>query len=213
MNGVDTTSECVVCTRLRDVLFDFLAQYQYDLSTDEEVRNRHAELGGFCPLHTWQYAEMASPKGVCTAYAEVCRAWSAKLREGRLGSLHDLPPGPDRCPACSLKSFAERVELERVAAMITAVGQPRPAPPLCLAHVEALGDVISPSLFRRLLEMQAEVYDEIARNMEEYVKNDNPADRRTLTQEQRVAHRVGLGRMVGHRRLVTPWEFEKTMGG
>jgi hypothetical protein len=192
------------------IMFDFFAHYQYELSYSDEVRQRHAEVGGFCPLHTWQYAEIASPRGICTAYAAVCRAWSGRLAEALPADIRSLVPGTDRCPACSRRGSAERQELEKTAATVSAQPDDRP-PPLCLIHLEALAHMVSVEVYKRLVQTQAAVYAEIAEHMENYAKNDRPGARERLTVGQRAAHRVGLSRLVGHKRLLAPWEFERTI--
>jgi hypothetical protein len=207
--NLDTTSECAVCSRLHAIMFDFFAHYQYELSYSGEVRQRHAELGGFCPLHTWQYAEIASPRGICTAYAVVCRAWSERLSKAPLTDMRPLVPGADRCPACSRRGSAEQQELEKVAASIFA--QQDNQPPLCLIHLQALARLVSAEAYKRLVQTQAAVYAEIAEHMENYARNDRPGVRERLTAGQRAAHRVGLSRLVGHKRLLAPWEFERTL--
>jgi hypothetical protein len=54
---------------------------QYELSTSDAQQIGHAEQGGFCGLHTWQYEAISSPQGVCSAYPPVL------LLAGRLHSL------------------------------------------------------------------------------------------------------------------------------
>jgi hypothetical protein len=61
---------CVICERIRAVPFEYLAPTQYDLATRQDSRAEHAARGGFCTLHTWQYAETASDLGIALPYAE-----------------------------------------------------------------------------------------------------------------------------------------------
>ncbi|MGB8885916.1 MAG: dynamin family protein [Candidatus Korobacteraceae bacterium] len=56
---LQASSLCEVCSRVLKDLIGFLRHYQYQLATRPEVQKRHAENGGFCPLHTWHYEQKA----------------------------------------------------------------------------------------------------------------------------------------------------------
>src|SRR5581483_4630225 len=71
---------CAICRNVLHDVLDFLRQYQYDLSTNSETQEKHAETGGFCPQHTWHYEQLASPRGVCTAYPRLLDLTSKHLR-------------------------------------------------------------------------------------------------------------------------------------
>jgi hypothetical protein len=51
----------------------YLRHNQFRLATREDDQQRHALVGGYCPLHTWQYAAMASPR---SASPPDTRRWS-----------------------------------------------------------------------------------------------------------------------------------------
>ena len=49
--------------RIRELQsFQFLSPFQYELSINPKTQRDHAEHGGFCSLHTWQYESIASPQ-------------------------------------------------------------------------------------------------------------------------------------------------------
>ena len=37
-----------------------MARAQWALAREPESRSEHIQVGGFCPMHTWQYVEIAS---------------------------------------------------------------------------------------------------------------------------------------------------------
>ena len=59
---------CQVCTKVCDAMFKFMAGFQYQIIINENERSSLAGRGGLCPLHTWQYAEIASPQGISSSY-------------------------------------------------------------------------------------------------------------------------------------------------
>jgi hypothetical protein len=76
---------CWICGAVLDAIFGFLSKYQYELTINPDTQREHADRGGFCPLHTWQYENLSSPYGVCTAYPEL--AHRKRTRAIRLVSL------------------------------------------------------------------------------------------------------------------------------
>ncbi len=51
------TGDCMVCRQLEATLTERLRRDQFLLATREHDQALHARAGGFCPLHTWQYAQ------------------------------------------------------------------------------------------------------------------------------------------------------------
>jgi GTP-binding protein EngB required for normal cell division len=77
--AVRSVRECLICRAVVKAVFDFLSKLQYELSTDAEAQREHAETGGFCPVHTWLYANLTSPLSVSRAYAAILKARAAEL--------------------------------------------------------------------------------------------------------------------------------------
>ena len=71
---------CVVCEQMQATLTDYLRRRQFRLATREGDQERHALAGGFCPLHTWQYAAIASPLGISAGYPKLAAAAADALR-------------------------------------------------------------------------------------------------------------------------------------
>jgi plasmid stability protein len=121
-------TRCAICERLADVAFEYMAQAQGELATGRERQAEHARSGGFCPTHTWQYAEIASDLGIAQGYAELTEAAADRLRaaeqdastEDELqAALAQLLPGPERCPACVALAEAERAAVRELLAPIS----------------------------------------------------------------------------------------------
>ena len=116
-----TLATCVICSRIEGELFQFMSKRQYELSTSESEQLGHAERGGFCTLHTWQYEAIASPQGICTAYPPVLISFSRQLHSlaQRAASSRSLAEGvmpllvqPRTCSACQLISAIEQERRE-----------------------------------------------------------------------------------------------------
>ena len=76
----ERVEECLLCRRVNDALFPFLCQFQYELVTSAEVRERFASAGGLCESHLHLYASMASDRGLCLALAPLVQRMTTTLR-------------------------------------------------------------------------------------------------------------------------------------
>ena len=56
---------------------------QFRLATREDEQERHTLGGGFCPLHTWQYASVASPLGISAGYGPIAAVIAPPARPAR----------------------------------------------------------------------------------------------------------------------------------
>lgn len=111
---------CTVCQQMEQALTSHLFTSQFRLATREDEQERHTLGGGFCPLHTWQYAAVASPLGISAAYARL-----AASAAGALESLSDqdspcaelarevagLIVEPGKCPVCEVLADRERTAI------------------------------------------------------------------------------------------------------
>jgi hypothetical protein len=128
--------ECIVCRPMEAALTEYLSHYQFLLATRERDQERHANAGGFCPLHTWQYARMAFPLGISAGYAKLAVATADALELVRQPAacsrelarqVAGLATGR-ACPACAVLAGCERDEMSRVA---QASAGEAPAPCAC----------------------------------------------------------------------------------
>lgn len=111
---------CPVCKCLMDVAFEFHRKFQYKLSADEAIQRVFADQWGFCPLHTWQLAALASPQGLSLGYPKLLERVSAAL-SGLLdaaseaaGAVASLVPSPPGCEVCRLLQSEEQEHIARL---------------------------------------------------------------------------------------------------
>jgi hypothetical protein len=187
---------------LHDVL-DFMRQYQYDLSTSPEIQDEHARQGGFCPQHTWQYEQVASPRGVCTAYprllnraAQSLRTLAASDNTGRDTKLLSY-----RCPACKVRWAAEDKVIHSLAGQFQTDSEGL-ASVLCLPHLEmVLTKIDQPSVRRNLLVREAAVLERTAEDMQRYAIKHDALRRYLVSSYENDAPLLGLQMLVGHRNV------------
>jgi GTP-binding protein EngB required for normal cell division len=211
---------CRVCNKVADAMFKYMAKFQYRVIMDESEQRALAAKGGLCPLHTWQYAEIASPQGICAAYPDILKAMSDKLirlaESGRVDEWGDLTrrllPGPDQCCACQQQRAMERAELEQIEREIVHANEASPdrLPVLCLQHLSGLLRTAHESEWAsRLIGFEAAILERLAENMRRYVLKHDALRRGSESEDERVAYRRGLSHLAGDKRLRAPWRVER----
>lgn len=136
---MERTGACVVCGQMEAMLDERLRRDQFRLATREADQARHAKDGGFCPLHTWQYAAMASPLGISAGFARLAVSVADALEfiTDRSGTGQELSQGvtglaQDReCPVCRALADCETGAVTSIAAQPPAAS----ADTLCLRHL------------------------------------------------------------------------------
>lgn len=204
---------CAVCNRIVDAVLDFFRSYQYDLYVSAEVQRAHAEAGGFCPMHTWQYANLASPQGICGAYPQILFRFSEDLHdlaEGR-GPRHTTggvagPPLPadQTCPACRKAAAAEAAVVQELAEGLEAGrgNQGKAEKRLCLTHLEQVMLALhSSSAGKALLERESETFRRVAENLQRYALKHEGRRSDLITEEEWQAPKQALTLLAGHRNV------------
>jgi GTP-binding protein EngB required for normal cell division len=211
---------CQVCAKVADGMFKFMAKFQYQVIMDENERKILAARGGLCPLHTWQYAEIASPQGISAAYPAVLASVSQRLTN--LAAAHstndlwagtrNLLTGVDKCRACQEQLALERKALEDIERKMTPADgdQSAPLPVLCLQHLSDLLQM-APKSERAadLIEFEAALFERLAENMRRYALKHDALRRGTESEDERVAYHRGLSQLAGDKRLQSPWRVER----
>jgi hypothetical protein len=216
----DVHRRCRICVEVQQTVFEYMRHLQYDLSNSESDRTGHAERGGFCGLHTWQYEAIASPQGICSAYPPLLASLSrrlrllaewasspAALREGLL----EIMPAVGTCRVCQLILTSERNAARTIVDEWSESGgnsldEP---PPVCLRHLHTIL-LAKPEMHiaRRLIDEEARVLDRLGEDMQRYVLK-HEALRRDLTSElENQVHEIALSKLVGLRTLITPWNVD-----
>ncbi len=210
---------CQVCARVADAMMKFMAKYQYQIIVSENERDALASRGGLCPLHTWQYAEIASPQGISTSYPRVLTDLSGRLadiaRSQAAGSLAEhtkkLLARDEKCRACLEQSKHEEQVVNEVLKAIIApnVEESGRLPVLCLLHLGAvLRKVRDDNLARSLVDFEAAIFERLAENMERYALKHDSLRRGLQSDDERIAYHRGLSQLVGDKRLQAPWRVE-----
>jgi GTP-binding protein EngB required for normal cell division len=202
---------CAVCDRIVDAVFDFLRTYQYELYVSEEVQRQHAEAGGFCAMHTWQYANLASPQGICSAYPQVLFRFSEDLlglaegralQHGTTGVSGPPLPAGENCPACQKAAVAERRTVQEIAAACESIanGGKMQGKRFCLTHLEGvLRALRSTAVGKNILLRESETFRRVAENLQRYALKHEGRRSDLITEEEWSAPKQALTLLAGHR--------------
>jgi len=199
---------CGVCAQLEETLTAQLRRGQFLLATREAEQARHTQTGGYCPLHTWQYASIASPLGISAGYAKLATAVaealeSASRRDDAPDDLAEvvtaLAPGPAECPLCQALAARERGAVAEAASRV-------PDDPLCLRHlVLALAAGPTPATARAMIRSLATALRQDGEDMRDYALKREALHNWLVTDEESRAHLDALRRLAGLSVLTMPW--------
>ncbi|HEY7261649.1 MAG TPA: dynamin family protein [Trebonia sp.] len=206
----DAAAGCAVCQQMEQALTSYLFAGQFRLATREDEQERHAVGGGLCPLHTWQYAAIASPIGISAGYAKLTAAVAAELDS--VSSLDSdaadlarrvaaLTAEPGKCPVCAALANREH------GAVIAVVAQAPAAPAtLCLRHLaQVLSAGPDPATGRALVRGLAATLRRDSEDMRAYALKREAYQSGLVTAEESRAHLDALRRLAGLSSLAQPW--------
>lgn len=210
-----STAGCAICERVVRIPFEYLAHAQYELARSERSRLEHAARGGFCALHTWHYAQMASDLGVSLGYAALAEAAGRSLHaaadsasaetELRTAVARFLPRN-DRCPVCQAVAEAERDAAASILQELSSEREGYEPPPLCLPHLaRVLAQNADVAHGKRIVRAVADVLERAAEDLRTYALKRESLRRHLLNEEERDAYLQTIARMGGARELVGPW--------
>ncbi|HTW00178.1 MAG TPA: dynamin family protein [Streptosporangiaceae bacterium] len=199
--------DCVVCAQLARALGEHLRRSQFLLATREGDQARHALAGGYCPLHTWEYAAIASPLGISAGYAKVAADIADALESASRGpdlahSVAALIPRPGGCAVCRTLAACERGAINEIVS-----GAPDKA--LCLRHLAlALSAGPSPEAARAMLGALAAALRRDSEDMRDYALKREGLHSGLITAEESRAHLDALRHLAGLPELARPWADE-----
>jgi small GTP-binding protein len=206
--AAQSTGTCEVCKAVMAKTMRFLARYQYDLSTRPEIQEQHAKGGGFCPLHTWHYEQIASPRGVSTAYPALLNRAAGHLRSlaTNLGSWRGFtsPLLECDCPACKVRWATEDQTIASILGRVGQVGDPDKLTlsSLCLPHLQLILRRTENESFRKsLLHREAALIERIAEDMQRYAIKYDALRRDLASAEEQDSYLQALQLLVGHRNV------------
>lgn len=199
---------CEICDAALGQLFAYLRRRQYDLSLRREAQLAHAEAGGFCSFHTWQYEALASPEGVAAAYAPLLSRVCAQLRRSAIESAASEARGElssvTGCPACGVQERAESEALVIAASRENDEGAHRTAI-ACLPHLQRLVPLLAPGRpLQRLLEHQATALERLSDDLQRFSLKQVAMRRSFMSEEEKAAPHDALSLLAGHRNLSGP---------
>lgn len=200
--AASTPDGCLVCERMASASQEYLRRRQFRLATVEAEQRRHAQTGGFCSRHTWQYAVVASPLGISASYAKLAATAAATLDSIRQqgGSAAELASmvaalasEPATCPLCAL--LAER---ERSVTAALAADPPVVVPVLCLRHLAHVLAASPPAeTARAMIGALAATLRHDADRMRDYALKREALRSGLVTGEEPDAYRDALRRLAG----------------
>jgi hypothetical protein len=212
------TGTCPICEALGEALFAFFAKWQYTLATDATAQRAFAAERGLCPVHTWQYQEMASPQGISDGYASLIETLAVELfrliertAEHVAAPLATLLASTTTCAACRLvrETAAEQVK-QLLAHLATAEGRNDYASSagVCLPHLQAAltrledsddGTIEGSIVAEFLLHEQVRRLENLTDDLHSYALKRDALRRGLLHQEEANAWRRALVQVVGER--------------
>jgi len=208
-DGVRSPGGCPVCEQMEEALTENLRRDQFRLATLERDQQRHALARGYCPLHTWQYAAIASPVGISAGHARLAAATADALetacrRAATLdlaGLVAGLVPQSGTCTVCA--ALAER---ERKAIIdITESASTARSAALCLHHLGmALRADPESETGRAMVQTLAHALRRDAEDMRAYALKREALYRGLVTEEESGAYLDALRRLAGLSALAGP---------
>ena len=221
-SGLRTTppksAPCIICDRIRQVPFDYIADAQYDLGTHENARVAYANGGGFCALHAWQYAQTASFLGIALTYAELADSASEQLKAAATTATNNVALGDaverylvetDRCPVCLAIADAQKAAIAEFSDELQGQARDGAVAALCIPHLAAiLTDQPDLDQNRLLVRAVADVLGRTADDLRTYALKRDSLRRHLLNDEERYAYHQAVVHLAGDRSLARPWRID-----
>jgi GTP-binding protein EngB required for normal cell division len=209
---------CPICAEQAEALFTFFAKWQYRIATDATAQRAFAANHGLCPVHTWQFQEMASPQGLSDGYALLIETMAGELSrlieqgaEQAAAPLDALLASTATCPACRLVRETAGEQVEQLLALLTrAEGRQEysSSAGLCLPHLQATlthvehgsdGIKQGSEIAGFLLREQVQRLENLAEDLRSYALKRDALRRGLLRQEEEYAWWHALVQLVGER--------------
>jgi len=210
---------CPVCNHLMEAAFEFYRKFQYSLSADEATQRAFADQLGFCPLHTWQLAAIASPQGLSLGYPKLLERLSdtlSGLLDGRseaAGSVAAIVRSAQTCQVCRLLQSEEQGHIARLSQFFAepagreAYGRGHG---VCLRHLALLLGASPPAEIARFLLGEAvRRFDQLSEDMRNYAIKRDAIRSGLLTSDEDEAYLRALIRLAGHKGLCGVWAAEE----
>jgi GTP-binding protein EngB required for normal cell division len=204
-----TLSICEVCTGINEAIFDFTAQYQYQLYGERQTQAELSERRGLCGPHSAYFESLASPTGICTAMAPVVQRQAEYLRElarkepdgaRARAAVEAALPAPETCPICGVERQAAEAITGEIATRVKAdaAGALQELSAICLPHLTMLLDKIDDRhVIKLLLSRQADLLERFSEDMRQFAIKRDGLTRHLITKEEETAGQRGLRVLTG----------------
>ncbi len=216
--AIARTRTCPICAVQGQALFAFFAKWQYTLATDTTAQRAFAAERGLCPVHTWQFQELASPQGISDGYApliETLAVEMSRLLERKVehvaAHVASFLASTATCAACRLVRETAVEQVEQLLAHLntpegredyfSSAGFCLPHLQATLAHVKDSVDWASESraVSEFLLREQVRRFEDLADDLRSYALKRDALRRGLLNQEEVDAWRRALVQLVDER--------------
>ncbi|MFB0934968.1 MAG: dynamin family protein [Propionivibrio sp.] len=204
---------CPVCAQIAGATFEFLRHFQYELSISAGLQRAHAERGGLCPQHTWDYGTLTSPHGFCLGnpplLERLAERFAALAEETpTAGSLADaiasLTPTSGACVVCAEQRRAESKAVAALARRLRGAGDAEfdVLPVICLPHLRRLAAALDDAAsLRRLMAREAAVLQRVAEDMRRYATQHDAVRRELSSDDELHADRNAMNALAGQRHI------------
>lgn len=201
-------SSCFICKRMADATFQFMSQFQYDLSHSHERQLFHASRSGFCTLHTREYARLASPQGIASGYPQTLRSAAeqldslvsdGQLRDDWKDQFEQFLPETRKCWACQTTAEVEDYTIGQfVRENQNFQSDDAELPCVCLWHLDAIIQRAPSAKFAvRMVLQSAAVLKRTAENMDRFALWHGGRHLDFVTDEELESPEKGLNLIVG----------------
>jgi hypothetical protein len=215
--GGATMEECLLCARVHNALYEFLRQYQHELATNPEARERLAAARGLCEPHLRLYAAMAAERDVCLALTPLMNRAAGALAAAAAesGGYGPSVGTAERLfmPNCELCSIQRSVELRVAEGLLSGAAAVAALPTVCLPHLRWLTGFVSNAtstvrapntcrdLLSALLRREGAAAERLAEDMQRHVLKRDGIRRALLTEEEERAAVRALAFLTGARHV------------
>ncbi len=208
------TRGCPACEHLVRTVFEFFAQWQHAIVTDEHAQKAFAAELGFCPLHLWQLAALSSPLGASVGWAKLAEQLSQAVTRAATSpsAAKDASALVRRSADCRVCRLLCETEKKYVQWFAAALREPQNCEAYarsqgaCLRHLGLLlGASSSEDTRQFLLRHAARRFEEMAEDMQSYAMKIEALRRTLPNADETDAYRRALVHMAGAKAVCCLW--------
>lgn len=201
---------CPACQYIAKITFDFLAWYQYQLSTQDEIQDHLAQLGGLCSFHTWKLHELSSAYGFSLGYNHTAETMVKKLKQASLHPDSQNVPltfsqDTTHCFLCQALKAQEALYLQTLCQALQTADLKRfytRSDGLCLRHLDQLLKIVTtPATKTFLLDHSAKQLEIFVEDMKTFALKHETIHRDLQTENERQAWTYAAIHLAGEKNI------------